>query len=108
MTATEVSVDMLIEKISVQYRVEQFYYREAELLDEGLWDEWYQQFTPELRYYMPVRSNLDTVPQTAADPTAQTAVQAGPGTPSPQLLAFFDDSYVELYQRIHRLKTGMA
>ena len=43
---------------SPQARLEDFLYREAELLDERRYEEWLDLFTPDLHYWMPMRRNV--------------------------------------------------
>lgn len=46
----------------IQYAVERFLYRQAEILDEKRWDEWLALFTEDGRYWMPAEEE-----QTAGD-----------------------------------------
>ena len=39
--------------LETQHQVEQFLYRQAEILDERMWDDWLALFTPEGHYWMP-------------------------------------------------------
>lgn len=55
MTTTVVANAM--QSMQRQYRVEQFYYREAELLDSYDLDEWFELFTDDIRYWVPSRVN---------------------------------------------------
>jgi 3-phenylpropionate/cinnamic acid dioxygenase small subunit len=41
----------------LQLEIEQFYYREAELLDDHRYPEWLDLFSDDARYWMPTRSN---------------------------------------------------
>jgi 3-phenylpropionate/cinnamic acid dioxygenase small subunit len=41
----------------LQFEIEQFYYREAELLDNHQYADWYDLFSSDARYWMPTRSN---------------------------------------------------
>src|SRR6201999_2820981 len=52
MTDTAVRIDS-----ELQYRIEQFYYHEAELLDEWKYNTWLDLFAADLHYWMPVRHN---------------------------------------------------
>ena len=38
--------------------VEQFLYREAQLLDEGRFHEWLELFTEDVSYWMPIRESV--------------------------------------------------
>lgn len=40
-----------------QHAVEQFYYAEAELLDDRRYDEWFALMEEDIRYFMPMRFN---------------------------------------------------
>jgi len=42
---------------TLQFEIEQFYYREAELLDDRRFSEWLDLFSDDTRYWMPTRSN---------------------------------------------------
>ncbi len=44
----------------LQYAVEQFYYRESQLLDYQKYDEWLGLMTEDIRYWMPLRTNHTT------------------------------------------------
>lgn len=39
----------------LQYEIEQFLYREAQLLDDGRFAEWLDLFTEDAKYWMPTR-----------------------------------------------------
>jgi len=41
----------------LQFEIEQFYYHEAELLDDHLYSEWLDLFAGDARYWMPTRAN---------------------------------------------------
>jgi 3-phenylpropionate/cinnamic acid dioxygenase small subunit len=41
----------------LQLEIEQFYYHEAELLDDHRYTEWFDLFSSDARYWMPTRSN---------------------------------------------------
>ena len=41
----------------LQLEIEQFYYREAELLDDHRYPEWLELFSHDARYWMPTRAN---------------------------------------------------
>jgi biphenyl 2,3-dioxygenase subunit beta len=49
-TITQVTVEL-------QFRIEQFYYHEAELLDEWKFSEWYALFPDDSHYRLPIRRN---------------------------------------------------
>jgi 3-phenylpropionate/cinnamic acid dioxygenase small subunit len=41
----------------LQFEIEQFYYQEAELLDDHRYGEWLELFSSNARYWMPTRAN---------------------------------------------------
>ena len=79
-----VSADVSLE---TQRAVEQFLYRQAEILDGRRWGEWLELFTPDARYWMP------------ASPEQTT----GEGVPS----IFFEDLYL-MRTRVKRLEHPRA
>lgn len=73
-------------------RVEEFYYQEAELLDERKLREWIELFTDDARYWMPIRYNTYERPE---DPAEEMA-KPGEGF-------YFDDDKAALRIRVERL-----
>lgn len=73
--------------------VEQLLYREAYLLDSGLYQEWLDLLAPDLRYWAPARAELGRERE-QADET--------------QRLALFNETKPSLALRISRLGTGLA
>ena len=47
-----------LERLLVKSAVEEFLYREAELLDERRYEEWLGLFTEDVHYWMPLRRNV--------------------------------------------------
>lgn len=43
--------------LELQFEIEQYYYHEAELLDEHRYAEWIELFSEDTHYWMPTRSN---------------------------------------------------
>ncbi len=69
-----------------------FLYREAELLDRGMFQEWFELLSPEIRYRVPVRT---TRAKRDGDGFSESAF-------------FFDDDYSSLKLRVARLVTDYA
>jgi 3-phenylpropionate/cinnamic acid dioxygenase small subunit len=69
-----------------------FLYREAELLDRGMFQEWFELLSPEIRYRVPVRTTR--------------AKRDGEGFSENAF--FFDDDYSSLKLRVARLVTDYA
>jgi 3-phenylpropionate/cinnamic acid dioxygenase small subunit len=82
--------------VEVHHEVEQFYYREAKLLDDRRFAAWLALFTEDTRYWAPVRSNR------------MLREQDQEFTVEDDGLAYFDDNKVFLESRVLRLATGMA
>jgi 3-phenylpropionate/cinnamic acid dioxygenase small subunit len=73
------------------YAFEQLLFREARLLDELAYESWLELLSDRLRYWAPVRSNVDV----------ETFDRPG-------RLALFDDRKADLSMRVRRLRTGHA
>ena len=72
--------------------IEDFYYREAELLDDRKLREWFDLLADDIRYWMPIRHNPLERP---ANPKAELA-QPGDGF-------YFDDTKESLRIRVERV-----
>ncbi|QXJ22608.1 aromatic-ring-hydroxylating dioxygenase subunit beta [Actinomadura graeca] len=82
------------EAMLLQYRVEQFLYREAQLLDGWLWDEWAELFAEDVRYWMPLRKNRLRRQRTADE------------APQGIEIALIDDDHTALRTRVDQMKSG--
>jgi 3-phenylpropionate/cinnamic acid dioxygenase small subunit len=81
--------------LQTHFEVEQFYYREAELLDDGRYTDWLELLADDLDYWMPTRTNRLRRQQALA------IAQRGEA-------AFYDESRGSLAWRIRRFDSGMA
>lgn len=87
--------------------IEQFLYREGRLLDDRRFHEWLDLFTDDVRYWMPVRSNL--YPKSSkAIAVLDATRQADDELSGEDDLALFDETKESLRRRVARLDTGMA
>ncbi|OPX06683.1 benzene 1,2-dioxygenase [Gordonia sp. i37] len=80
---------------ATHYEISQFLYLEARLLDERRFEEWFVLLADDLRYWMPVRYNKllrEIDKETSAYGEA----------------ANFEDDKQSMWQRVVRLRTGMA
>lgn len=77
------------------YRVEQFYYQEAALLDDRHLEEWLELFTEDLHYWMPLRRTM-------------LREQLDQEFTKPGEMALFDDTKDILTIRVRKLATGYA
>jgi 3-phenylpropionate/cinnamic acid dioxygenase small subunit len=74
-------------------QIETFLYAEARLLEDNCFDEWLASFSEDVRYWMPVRQNIDA---SASDESRLDT------------FALFDDDKQSLELRVLRIKTGEA
>lgn len=77
------------------YRVQQFYFYEAELLDDGRFADWLEIFADDLSYWAPLRTN-------------RLRRQAALAVGSRGEAAYFDETKESLAWRIRRYDSGMA
>jgi len=77
------------------FEVEQFYYDEAELLDDGRFADWLELLADDLDYWMPTRTNRLRRQQALAIAARGEA-------------AFYDETKESLAWRIRRFDSGMA
>ena len=77
------------------FEVEQFYYLEAELLDEGRYTDWLDLLADDLDYWMPTRTNRLRRQQALSIAARGEA-------------AFYDETKESLAWRIRRFDSGMA
>lgn len=80
-------------KPETQCAVEVFLYEEARMLEDNRFDDWLECFADDVRYWMPVRENIE-------------GHTGGPG--STEAFALFDDDKKSLKLRILRIQTGIA
>jgi len=79
----------------VRHEVQDFLYREAELLDERRYEEWLDLFTEDAHYFMPMRRN---VPH---DETERELTRAGAD------VNWFDEGKDTLTRRVAQIRTGV-
>ncbi|WP_213575844.1 3-phenylpropionate/cinnamic acid dioxygenase subunit beta [Rhodococcus sp. USK13] len=77
------------------FEVEQFYYEEAELLDDGRYTDWLDLLADDLDYWMPTRTNRLRRQQALSIAARGEA-------------AFYDETKDSLAWRIRRFDSGMA
>ena len=82
-------------RLLVRHEVEDFLYREAELLDERRYEDWPELLTDDIRYFMPMRRN---VPH---DETAREFTREGAD------VSWFDEGKDTLARRVQQILTGI-
>ena len=89
-----------IERSTAYYRlkadVEDFYYHEADLLDERRFREWLDLLAEDVTYFMPIRRNVKFGQQAARENTRQ-----GEG------ISWFDEDKWTLTKRVDQILTGV-
>lgn len=97
MTATESALvsERDLDKMVLQYKVEQFYYDEAALLDRHAYNEWVELFADDVRNFMPVRRTM-------------LRRDLGREFTQPGEVALFDDDKLMLRTRAQKFYTGKA
>lgn len=85
------------ERVDIQlyYELQNFYYDEADLLDEGRYVDWLEHFDQDLYYWAPTRTNRLRRQQALA-------------IAGPEDTAFYDETKESLAWRIRRFDSGMA
>jgi 3-phenylpropionate/cinnamic acid dioxygenase small subunit len=94
-TAQVSEISGALASMEIHFEVQQFYYREAELLDDGRYADWLELLADDLRYWAPIRSNRLR--------RQQALSVARPGE-----AAYYDETKDSLAWRIRRFDSGMA
>lgn len=82
--------------IALKYEIENFLYREADLLDARRFDEWLELFSEDLVYFMPIRRN---VPFGQHEQSENTVSGSG--------ISWFDEDRWTLGKRVEQIQTGL-
>jgi 3-phenylpropionate/cinnamic acid dioxygenase small subunit len=80
--------------LELMREIEDFFYREADLLDEREYDQWLELLTEDIVYWMPMRKNVSYANR-AKDITAENDV------------AWFHDDKETLRKRVKQIQTGI-
>ena len=99
-TTTETSAEAgpvagALASAQIHFEVQQFYFQEAELLDDGRYPDWLALMADDLDYWMPTRTNRLRRQQALATAARGEA-------------AYYDESKESLAWRIRRFDSGMA
>ncbi len=84
-----------ISRLLLQQEIEEFLYREADLLDERRYEEWLALIADDVRYWMPMRRNIKFGEE------AREFTRAG------QDINWFDEGKETLTRRVKQILTGM-
>lgn len=78
----------------LRLEIENFFYEEADLLDQRRFDDWVQLFTDDARYWMPIRRNV---------PSEELELE---NTAERKEVSWFDEGKRTLVDRVKQLQTG--
>lgn len=84
-----------LEQLLLVRDIEAFLFAEAELLDERRYEDWLDLMTDDVRYWMPMRRNV------------QFGEQAREETREQQDMSWFDEGKETLSQRVRQILTGV-
>jgi 3-phenylpropionate/cinnamic acid dioxygenase small subunit len=85
-----------LDRMLLAREVEDFFYQEAELLDQWRYEEWLDLLTEDVRYWMPLARNVRFGEQAEAEYTREL-----------DELAWFDEGKAILTLRVQQLMTGI-
>jgi biphenyl 2,3-dioxygenase beta subunit len=88
-------MDDRVERMLLQYDIEQFYYEEAAILDERRFTEWLSLLASDIHYWMPIRRTV------MAENTENEFTKMG-------AMAFFDDDKAFLEARVKKIGSGYS
>ena len=99
-TKTVPAANAAIERTAAYYRlkadIEDFYYHEADLLDERRFRDWLELLTEDITYFMPIRRNVKFGQHAARENTKR-----GEG------ISWFDEDKWTLTKRVEQILTGV-
>jgi 3-phenylpropionate/cinnamic acid dioxygenase small subunit len=78
----------------LRLEIEDFFYMEADLLDERRFDEWLDLLADDIRYFMPIRRNVPLGEQHRENTIPRTQ------------MSWFDEGKSTLIQRVKQIATG--
>ena len=81
--------------LELQNEIEQFYYREAQLLDHRAYEAWFALLEKDIRYFMPLRTN-------------RTLRESKLEYSGDQDFAHFDETYETMYGRIRKVTSELG
>jgi 3-phenylpropionate/cinnamic acid dioxygenase small subunit len=85
----------MLQRMALQYELEQYYYAEAALLDDRRFTDWLALFAEDAHYWMPIRRTM-------------TGNELEKEFSAPGAMAFFDDDRMMLSARVKKLDTGYS
>jgi 3-phenylpropionate/cinnamic acid dioxygenase small subunit len=95
MVVETLATQQILERLLLKDEIENFYYHEAELLDERRYSDWIELIADDIHYFMPQRRNVKFGEQHRenSDPESE--------------IAWFDEGKATLAGRVRQLNTGL-
>jgi 3-phenylpropionate/cinnamic acid dioxygenase small subunit len=94
LTTTE-NREELLDQLLLERDIEQFYYREAEYLDEHEFNDWIKLIADDIHYHMPIRRNVKFGDWARANSDPESEI------------SWFDEGKATLAGRVRQLNTGI-
>ena len=91
----EQSREQVLDRLLLEREIEQFYYREAQLLDERKFSDWIDLVAEDIHYHMPVRRNVKFGEQYRENTDAESEI------------SWFDEGKSILSGRVRQINTGL-
>lgn len=85
----------VLERLLLREEIEQFYYREASLLDDRKFDDWINLIADDIHYHMPIRRNV------------KFGEQQRENSSSLNEISWFDEGKRTLAGRVRQINTGI-
>lgn len=103
MNSTITSYDERLQLLLLRYDIEDFLYKEADLLDERRFSEWLDLLSDDIRYWMPLANNVRYGQHWTGEMTENVMEY----TRELKDLAWFDEGKTTLTQRVRQIETGI-
>ena len=84
-----------IEDALLRLDIEDFFWYEAELLDDHRYEEWLQLMSKDVRYWMPIRRNVASKEMAERESPAENDI------------SWFNNDYEMLEKRVKQIRTGV-
>ncbi len=92
---TTLSREQLLDRLLLEREIEQFYYREAQMLDERRFNDWIELVAEDIHYHMPIRRNVKFGEQYRENTDAESEI------------SWFDEGKATLAGRVRQINTGL-
>ena len=87
--------EQLLERLLLEREIEQFLYKEAQLLDDRRFNDWIELIADDIHYHMPVRRNVKFGEQDRENSDSESEI------------SWFDEGKATLSGRVRQINTGL-